>query len=524
MQTIEKVHPFLSRYVCTLSTANLNHSIKDCISKGNLGDALKLFDENPTSRNTVTWNTMISGCIQNDEPRYAQNLFDEMPERDIVSWNTVLSGLRQMKKPEGVHHCFLQMRRDGLQPNEFTFSTVISSLMDTVFSVLLRQIHASTVCLAFNTSVFVGSALMRGYANVRDRVALGRVFDEISMKDVTSWNALVLGHMDLGDTDEAQRVFGLMPEKNVVSWTTLVNGYIGNGKINAARSVFDRMAERNVVSWTVMISGYVQNGKFMDALRLFLFMLRSGTRPNHFTLSSVLDACAGCSSLLLGRQLHSNILKSGAPNDVVLSTSLVHMYAKCGDIVVAVCIFQSMPKRNLVTWNSIIGGYGLNGLAARALEEFERMKRLGLRPDQVTFVNVLSACAHGGLVEQGEREFASMEMEFGIRAGVEHYACMVDLYGRAGQLEKAEEMIRGMPFEPDLVVWSALLSGCGLHSNLEAGSFAADGIRRLQQDHPVMHSMLLKIHGEKGVWAKVHELKKMRERGARKQAAGSWLV
>ena len=524
MGTLDKVVPFISRHIYTLSTANLNRLINGYIRKGNLSDARKLFDQNPTSRNTVIWNTIISAYIQNDEPHNAQNLFDEMPDRDIVSWNTALSGLKKIKNPEGVYLCFLKMRRVGLKPNEFTLSIMISAILDTVFNVLTPQIHAFVVSLGFNSSVFVGSALMRGYAHVGDRVALGRVFDEISIKNVASWNALVLGYMDLGDTDEAQRVFGLMPERNVVSWTTLVNGYIGNKKTSAARLVFDRMTERNVVSWTVMISGYVQNGKFVDALRLFLLMLRSGTQGNHFTLSSVLEACAGCSSLLLGKQVHLNVLKSGIPDDVILSTSLVDMYAKCGDIEAAFCIFQSMPKKNLVSWNSIIGGYARHGLGTRALEEFERMKRLGIRPDHVTFVNVLSACAHGGLVEQGEREFYSMETEFGIQAAVEHYACMVDLFGRAGRLEKAEELIKGMPLEPDVVVWGALLGACGLHSNLELGTFAADGIRRLEQDHPVMYSTLLKIHGEKGVWTSVLELKKkMKEQGARKQTAGSWI-
>ena len=524
MRTLDKIVPYISRHVCTLSTANLNHLINGYIRKGNLSGARKLFDQNPTSRNTVLWNKMISAYIQNDEPQNAQNLFDEMPERDIVSWNTAVSGLRKIKNPEGVYFCFLEMRKTGLKPNEFTLSILISALLDTVFNVLIPQVHASAISLALNSSVVVGSALMRGYVNVGDRVALGKVFDEISMKDVTSWNALVLGYMDLGDTDEAQRVFGLMPEKNVVSWTTLVKGYIGDGKISAARSVFDRMTERNVVSWTVMISGYARNGKFMDALRLFLLMLKSGTQPNHFTFSSVLEACAGCSSLILGQQVHLNILKSGIPNDVILSTSLVDMYAKCGDIEAAFCIFQSMPKKNLVSWNSLIGGYARHGLGTRALEEFERMKRVGIWPDHVTFVNVLSGCAHAGLVEQGEREFKAMETEFGIRAGVEHYACMVDLFGRAGQLQKAEELIKAMPVEPDVVVWGALLGGCGLHSNLEVTTFAADGICRLEEDHPVVSSTLLKIHGEKEVWgSNVFKLKKMKECSRRKQRAGSWI-
>ncbi|KAB1199890.1 hypothetical protein CJ030_MR0G010413 [Morella rubra] len=488
-----------------------------------LNEARKLFDENPSSRNVVTWNTMIGGYVKNHQMQYAEDLFDQMPVKDLVSWNTMLSGLQRTRSPEGVYICLLKMGRVGLRPNEYTMSIVITAVLDSVFNVLVSQIHARAICLALKMSVFVGSALIRGYANLRDQVGLQRVFDEIAVKDVTSWNALVTGYMELGSVVEAQRVFDGMPERNVVSWTSLVNGYIGNQRINKARSVFNKMSERNVVSWTVMISGYVQNQNFMDALNIFIWMLRSGNRPNNFTFSSVLNACAGYSSLLLGQQVHSSILKSNIPGDIILSSSLVDMYAKCGDIEAALSIFESIPKKNLVSWNSIIGGYARHGLATRALEEYERMIQGVLRPDEVTFVNVLTACGHGGLVEEGEKYFYSM-VEHKVKAGMEHYACMVDLYGRAGKLEKAEELIKGMPFKPDVVVWGALLGACGLHSSLEFGQIAAEGIWKLKNGHPAVYSMLSKIHGEKGAWGRVTELREMmKERRVRKRKAGSWV-
>lgn len=279
-----------------------------------------------------------------------------------------------------------------------------------------------------------------------------------------------------------------------------------------------------MVSWTVMISGYVKNQKFVDALQLFLLMLKSGTLPNHFTFSCVLDACAGCSSLILGQQVHSSIVKSGMPEDVTLSTSLIDMYAKCGNIDAAFFIFGSMPKKNLVTWNSIIGGYARHGFATRALETFDRMTKCGVGPDEVTFTNVLSACGHGGMVGEGKTLFNSMKAKFGIEPQVEHYACMVDLYGKAGELEEAEKLIQGMPFQPDVVVWGALLGACGLHSSLELGEFAAKELDKLKSDHPAIYSTLSRIHGEKGVWNSVLELRKtMKDKGVQKQNAGSWV-
>ncbi|GLT43097.1 hypothetical protein SLA2020_170690 [Shorea laevis] len=517
MRILDRVLPLtISRQICTLPSASLQNK--------RLNDAQILSDQNPTSPNIISWNGMINACVQKDQMLHAQNLFDEMPVRDIVSWNTIFLGLNKSKNPERVYKCFLEMGRLGLKPNSYTLSSVVSAVLGTEFKALVPQIHAIAVCLGLNTSSFVGSTLMKGYRFLGDPVGLGRAFDEILVKNAVCWNILVWAYMELGWMAEAQWAFDRIPEKNIVSWTSLVNGYIKNKMINKARAVFNKMSERNVVSWTVMISGYVQSERFVDALKLFLLMLRSETQPNQFTLSSVLDACAGCSYLLTGQQVHSIILKSGTPDDVILSTSLVDMYAKCGEIDTAFRVFEFIAYKNLACWNSMIGGFARHGLATRALEELDRMTNSGIKPDEVTFINILSACGHGGMVKEGERHFSSMGIMHGIQAGVEHYACMVDLYGRAGQLDKAGELIKGMPFEPDVVVWGALLGACGLHSSLELGEFAAEGISKLKIDHPAAYTVLSKIHGEKEVWNSVLELKNiMKEKNATKQKAGSWV-
>ncbi|KAJ7973096.1 Pentatricopeptide repeat-containing protein [Quillaja saponaria] len=513
-----------TRQICTVSTANLNDLINTFIQNNYIREARKLFDENPTSRNLVSWNTMITGYVKNDQFRHAKDLFDQMPVKDDVSWNIMLSGFQKTRNTDGLYRCFLEMGRLGVRPNDYTLSTVLSAVLNTAYDVLVQQIHALAVCLALNLSGFVGSTLMKWYASVGNKEDLGRAFDEILVKEVTPWNALIFGYMKLGSMAEAQRAFDLMPERNIVSWTTLVDGYIRNQRIDKARSIFNKMDERNVVSWTVMTRGYVQNLRFLDAFRLFLLMSNSGIRPNHYTFSSMLDACAGCSSILMGQQVHGSIFKSGIRDDVILSTSIVDMYAKCGDMDAAYKVFESILNKNVASWNSIIGGYARHGLATRALEVFERMKAAGFRPDNITFVNVLSACGHGGLVEIGEWHFDTMLAQYGILAELEHYACMVDLYGKAGQLDKAETLIKEMPLEPDVVVWGALLSACGLHSNLELGEFAAERIREQKSDHPASYSILSKIHGEKGVWSDVIELRNMmKERQIRKQKASSWV-
>ena len=221
--------------------------------------------------------------------------------------------------------------------------------------------------------------------------------------------------------------------------------------------------------------------------------------------------------------MHSMITKRGMDCDVVLSTSLVDMYAKSGDITGASRVFKSMLVKNPASWNSMIGGFARHGLGVEALEEFERMVQCGYKPDQVTFINLLSACAHAGLVEEGEKQFMLMG-RFGITAEKEHYACMVDLLARAGQLDKAERLIKGMPFEPDFVIWGALLGACGLHSCLELGEVAAKGISRLRREHPAAYDVLCRVHGEKGDWTSVMELRRlMRKTKAKKQDASSWI-
>ena len=514
----------LSRNMCTVSAAELNYMIDAYIHDNNIREARKVFDENPPSRSLVSWNMMMTAYVQQHQIRHAHDLFVQMPHRDAVSWNIMLSGFQRTRDTQGLYQFFLQMGRAGVAPNDYTMSILVRAVMGTELDVLVQQLHALALHLGLNLNVFVGSALIRAYGSLRLKEALGRVFDDILMKDVTSWNALVSGYMEMGSVVDAQTTFDLMPDSNIISWTTLVNGYIKNKRINKARSVFNKMDERNVVSWTAMISGYVQNKRFMDALKLFLLMFKSGTRPNHFTFSSVLDACAGCPSLLMGMQVHLCVIKSGIPEDVISLTSLVDMYAKCGDMDAAFSVFESILDKNLVSWNSIIGGYARHGLAIRALEEFDRMKRVGVTPDEVTFVNVLSACVHAGLVEEGEKHFIAMLAEYGIQAEMEHYTCMVDLYGRAGQFDKAEKLIKSMPFEPDVVLWGALLAACGLHSNLGLGEYAAERIRKLESNHPVSYSMLSKIQCEKGTWSMVNELRDMmKERQVKKQKAVSWV-
>lgn len=423
---------------------------------------------------------MIRGLVEDHQLNQAHRLFDEMPLRNVDSWNAILSGYYRGRDPSQVYRLLREMGRSGCALNEYTVSMVITAFLGSKFSPLVPQIHAFVLHLGLESRFAMASTLISGY-------------------------------MDIGSVEEAERVFHMMPTKNGISWTSLLHGYIINGCIDKARSMFNttRESERNVYIWTVMINGYVKCRKFWEAMMLFIAMINSGGVPNHFTYSSVLRACALTSSLLLGQQVHARVMKFGMPDSVVLLTSLIDMYAKCGDIEGASGVFQNMQHKNTASWNSIIGGLARHGLGMMAFETFNRMIENGIVPDNVTFVNVLYACVHGGLVYEGEAYFKSMKVKYGIEAELEHYACMVDLYGKVGELEKAERLIKEMPIEPDVVVWGAFIGACAMHSNWKLSEFAVEGIERLKKDHPAVYTMSLKVHAEEGSWSRVMELKKM---------------
>ncbi|WOL20696.1 Pentatricopeptide repeat-containing protein [Canna indica] len=505
-----------------LSSSQLNTAIVNHLDDGRLVDAVKLFCSNSHLRNTASWNLMLAGYIRNGRPQCARKLFDEMPCRDIVSWNTILSGFRRSGDSFMAFQHFSTMILSGLRPSGVTLTTMITIFQS---SNLLVQLHGMAIRTGLSLNSIVGTALVGGYAGLRDPIAMFQAFKDIPIKNSVSWTSLMLGYMEFGRLNDAERVFEAMPVKNVVSWTAMINGCISNGNLNAARRYFDQMPIRNVITWTSMIKGYQQNEQQVNALNLFAEMLRlSSVRPNQFTYSTVLAACAGCCSLLFGKSVHGQILKSQLLWDVILSSSLVEMYGKCGDVDSATQSFESFEIRNVVSWNSIIGCYARHGLSTRALEKFKEMIQEGVRPDDITFVCVLMACVHGGLVEEGEYYLELMEREFCIKPRLEHYGCMVDLLGRAGQIDRAEDLIKQMPFEPDTALWGAFLSACGWHLNLEHGLWAAKAMQRLEMDHPAIYSMMLRVYGERGAWRRVNGLKeKMEKVVVGKQMGLSWV-
>ncbi|MED6149877.1 hypothetical protein PIB30_066849 [Stylosanthes scabra] len=410
---------------------------------------------------------------------YALSLFDEMPEPDCFSWNTLIRALAETHdRPLHALLFFCKMVSDGMvEPNRFTFPSVLKAC-----SVLTRleegkQVHGLVVKFGFCCDEFVVSNLLRMY------VMCGNMED-----------AHVLFHRS-----------------------------VDVGNLKAARELFDRMHKRSVVSWNAMISGYAQNGYFLEAIELFHRMQMEDLLPNRVTLVSVLPAISRLGALELGKWVHFYAERNKIKIDDVLGSALVDMYAKCGSIVKAVQVFERLPKSNVITWNSILGGLAMHGKANDVFDYFARMERSGVPPSDVTYIAILSACSHAGLVDKGRSYFNHM-VNAGFVPRIEHYGCMVDLLGRAGYLEEAEELILNMPIKSDDVIWKALLGACKMHKNVEIGRRAAEVLMQLAPHDSGAYVAISNMYASSGDWDAVAEVRlMMKDLDIRKDPGCSWI-
>ncbi|XP_043723343.1 pentatricopeptide repeat-containing protein At2g27610 [Telopea speciosissima] len=307
--------------------------------------------------------------------------------------------------------------------------------------------------------------------------------------------------------------------------TALLDAYIKIGNTQEAAIIFKQINEKDIVAWSAMLAGYAQVGDSEGAIKLFCDMRKEGFRPNEFTFSSVINACARPTAAVeQGKQLHGSLIKFGLENAICVSSALVTMYAKRGSIESAHEVFKNQEKRDLVAWNSMISGYAQHGCGKKALEIFEEMETQGLELDGITFIGVILACTHAGLVDEGKKYFASMIKDNHINPTMEHYACMVDLYSRAGKLKEAMDLIRDMPFPAGATVWRTLLGACRVYRDLELGKLAAENLISLEPQDSAAYVLLSNMYAAAGKWeerAKVRKL--MDERKVKKEAGYSWI-
>ncbi|KAH7572387.1 hypothetical protein JRO89_XS04G0247400 [Xanthoceras sorbifolium] len=350
-----------------------------------------------------------------------------------------------------------------------------------------KQIHAHILKLGLESDAFVHTSLINMYAQN-------------------------------GDLDSARLVFDKSSLRDAVSYTALISGYASKGCLDDAKQLFDEMPVRDVVSWNAMIAGYAQHGRYQEALAFFQEIRNENIMPNESTMVTVLSACARLGALDLGKWIHVYIDKNFQKlNNVSLWTSLVDMYAKCGNIEAAQQVFNAMDSKNVASWNAMISGLAMHGNANKALKLFSRMISEGFKPDDITFVGVLSACNHAGLLDLGRQYFSSMIEDYKISPKLQHYGCMIDLLGRAGLFDEAEALMKTMEMKPDGAIWTSLLGACRDHGRVELGESVAKHLFELEPENPGAYVLLSNIYAGAGRWDDVARIRtRLNDKGMKK--------
>ncbi|CAH9054569.1 unnamed protein product [Cuscuta epithymum] len=425
-------------------------------------------------------NALVHFLVCSGKFEVAEKVFGEICERDVVLWNSLINGYVKSAKPREALSVFREMRIERVEPDEITMigmALACGQLKDLDLAV---KFHRFVVENAINVSLPL-------------------------------CNSLIDMYVKCGDIEKAKALFGSMGERTHVTWTTMITGYVKFGFLNNARKLFDELPHKgNVVTWNAMIGGYVQAYCGKEALVLFQDMQAMNVKPDEVTMVCCLSACSQVGAHEMGCWIHQYIKLHNLSLNVSLGTALIDMYAKCGNLEKSIQVFHEMPKKNAMTWTAVIGSLALHGDPHKALSHFRMMvDDAGLEPDDVTFLGVLLACRHGGLVDEGRKVFAEMTSRFNVSPKSKHYSCMVDLLGRAGLLEEAETLIMSMPINADASVWGALFCGCQIHRNVELGEKAALRLLQLDPDDSGIYVQLANMYIGLNMWHKAREVRKM---------------
>lgn len=494
---------------------------------GKLLDAQQMFDKMP-KRDNISWNSMLSAYANLDSLENMQAFFDRMPFLDSVSYNTLIAGLAGRGFSSKALEVFVEMHTEGIEPTEYTHAialSVCSRLLNLRFG---KQIHGRIVTSNFAENGFVCNALTDTYAKCGEIDLATRLFDRNKNKNLVSWNSMISGFLKNGHQERCIDLFHKMQlvgmEPDEITLSNILQAYFHKGFIDEASRVFGEIKQKDMVCWTTMIAGYATNGREEDALLLFCQMLSDDIKPDSFTISSVVGSCAKLTSLPQGQVVHGKAVHLGVDVNLLVSTALVDMYCKCGVTADAEIVFNMMSLRNVVSWNSMIRGYAQNGQDLKALALYEKMLQEKFKPDSLTFVAVLSACNNAGLVEEGQKYFDSISKLHAVTPTSDHYACLISLLGRSGNIEKAIYLIKSMPYEPDSLIWSTLLSVSARIRDIKHSEMAARFLFDLQPLDAGPYIMLSNIYASYGRWDDVASVRSlMKHKNVKKSAAYSWI-
>ncbi|KAL5204889.1 hypothetical protein ABZP36_009760 [Zizania latifolia] len=485
--------------------------------QGMLRDARALFDRPDARRNVVTWTALLCGYARARRVDEAAVLFERMPERNVVSWNTMLEAYAAIGRVGDAYAFFNRMPvRDAGSWNILLAALVRSGNLEDARQVFERMPDRDV--MSWTTMV---SGLSRNGSVDEARL----LFDAMPERNVVSWNAMISGYAQNYRIGEALGLFMNMPVRDVASCNIMITGFIQNKDLKSARELFDEMPKRNVITWTTMMNGYLQFMQSEMALELFNCMLVEGIRPNHVTFLGSLDACSNLAALCEGQQVHQMICKTSFQFDIFVESTLINLYAKCGEIRLARNVFDFSREKDLISWNGMIAAYAHHGFGIEAMRLYKKMQEGGYKPNDVTYVGLLSACSHSGLVDEGLKIFESMVKDSSIVVRDEHYTCLIDLCSRAGQLDSAKRLINRFKIKPtSSSVWSALLGGCNAHGNESIGDLAAKNLLEAEPDNAGTYTLLCNIYASAGKWKEAAKIRsEMNTRGLKKQPGCSWI-
>lgn len=419
---------------------------------------------------------------------------------DQPSWNKLVKKQVLEGNAGQAIQSYIRMQELGFSADNYTFPILLKAVGSASYPCTGFVLHGQTIKTGYCNHVYVQTALLDMYASFQLIDDARRLFEKMPVKDLVAWNSMLDAHTSSGRMDVAMKLFDSMPVKDLLSFNIIVSGFAGTKRLESARRIFDKipmkdiiswnsmilactnagnmvearklfeeMPKRNVITWNTMIRGYLQNQLYAEAVHLFEKMKTGSVEPDYLTVTSALSACAHLRSLEVGRRIHSYAKNQGQVCSPHVVTALIDMYAKCGSIQNSLEVFYKSQIKDIYCWNAMISGLALHGHGQAALKLFDEMRGNHIMPDDITFIGLLSACSHAGLVQEGCQLFGSMEKDFKITPKIEHYGCMVDLLSRARLLDIAFQLIKSMPFEPGESILGALLSACVIQRDLSTG-------------------------------------------------------
>ncbi|KAF8392451.1 hypothetical protein HHK36_022793 [Tetracentron sinense] len=512
----------------------------------------------------AVWNSLLSMYSKCGKLSDAASVFDEMLVKDTISWNSMILGYLRIGEFKMGFEFFKRMHDSGtFRFDQATLTTILSACDEPGFLCVTRMVHSLVFLNGYKREISVGNALITSYFKCGCE-SFGRwVFDEMAEKNVITWTSVISGlaqnqfyedslgvflKMRCGSVcpnsltylslllacsglqalREGRQIHGLVLKSGVHSElcieSALMDMYSKCGSMGDACQIFQSAEELDEVSMTVILVGFAQNGLEEEALKLFMKMVKAGIEVDQNMVSAILGVFGADTTLALGKQIHSLVIKRRFSSNPFVSNGLINMYSKCGDLGESIKVFNRMPLRNSVSWNSMIAAFARHGNGSRALKLYEEMRLEGVEPTDVTFISLLHACSHVGSIEEGFMFLESMAKDHGMSPRMEHYACVVDMLGRAGRLSEAKNFIEGLPVEPGVLVWQALLGACSICGDSKMGRYAADRLLLAVPESPTPYVLMANIYSSEGRWqerAKI--IKRMKEIGVKKEIGMSWI-